>query len=57
MLSYEIYDTCIYVVCSKSIANFEFRIFDCRFFCGVMLVLTSLTYAYKFGQFQYSVNF
>ena len=33
------------------------RISDFRFFCGVMLVLTALTYADKFGHFECSVNF
>ena len=50
----------MYVVCSKSIANFEFpRVTYIRFkiFCGVMLVLTSLIYADKFGHFECSVNF
>ena len=50
----------IYVVCSESIANFEFsRITHIRFsiFCGVMLVLISLTYTDKFGHFECSVNF
>ena len=48
-----------YVVCLKSIANFEFpRVMYIRFsiFCGVMLVLISLTYADKLGHFECSVN-
>ena len=45
-------------MCSKSIANFEFpRIFDFRFFCGVMLVLMFFIYADKYGHFECSVNF
>ena len=50
----------VYEVCSKSIANFEFpRLTYIQFsiFCGVMLVLMSLTYADKFGHFECSVNF
>ena len=40
------------------ILNFRgLRIFDFRFFCGVMLVLMFLTYADKFGHFECSVNF
>ena len=40
------------------ILNFRgLRTFDFRFFCGVMLVLMSLTYADKFGHFECSVNF
>ena len=40
------------------ILNFRgLRIFDFRLFCGVMLVLMSLTYANKLGRFQCSVNF
>ena len=49
-----------YVVCSKSVANFEFpRVTYIRFsiFCAVMLILTSLTYADNFGHFECSVNF
>ena len=50
----------MYVVCSKSIANFEFpQITYIRFsiFCAVMLVLIPLTYANKFGHFECPVNF
>ena len=40
------------------ILNFRgLRIFDFRFFCGVMLVLISRTYADKFGHFECSGNF
>ena len=40
------------------ILNFRgLRIFDFRFFCAVMLVLISHTYADNFGDFKYSVNF
>ena len=49
----------MYVVYSKSIANFEFpRVTYLRFslFCGVILVLMSLTYA-KSGHFECSVHF
>jgi len=57
----EIFGLRIYnVVCSKSIANFEFpRVMYIRFsiFYGVMLVLISLTYAYKFDHFECTVNF
>ena len=35
-------------------AGYVYSIFD---FCGVMLILTSLTYADKFGHFECSVNF
>ena len=52
------------VQCTRSvqkvlrILNFRgLRIFDLRFFCGVMLILMSLTYADKFGHFECSVNF
>ena len=50
----------IYVVCSKSIANFEFsHVTYIRFsiFCGDMLVLIFLIYADKFDHFECSVNF
>ena len=40
------------------ILNFRgLRVFDFRFFGGVMLVLISLTCADKFGHFECSVNF
>ena len=43
------------LVCSKSIANFEFQqVTYIRFFDGVMLVLT---YTDNFGHFECSVNF
>ena len=42
----------------SSILNFRgLRIFNFRYFCGVMLVLVSLTYADEFGHFECSVNF
>ena len=50
----------VHVVCSKSITNFEFpRVKYIRFliFCGVMLILVSITNAEKFGHFECSVNF
>ena len=50
----------MYVVCSKSITNFEFlRVMYTRFsiFCSVMLVLIFIIYADKFCHFEYSVNF
>ena len=40
------------------ILNFRgLRIFDFRFFCGIMLVLMFLIYADKYGRFEWSVNF
>ena len=40
------------------ILNFRgLRIFDFRFFCGVMLVLMFLIYADKYGHFECLVNF
>ena len=45
-----------YEVCS--ILNFSgLRIFDFRFFCGVMLVLMFLIYAGKYSHFEFSFNF
>ena len=51
--------TCTWAVQKVSpILNFRgLRIFDFRFFYGVMLVLISLAYADKFGHFECSVNF
>ena len=39
------------------ILNYGLRMFNFWFFCGVMLVLISLTYADKFDHFECSVNF
>ena len=40
------------------ILNFRgLRIFDFRFFCGVVLVIIFFTYEGKFGNFKRSVNF
>ena len=56
--SLKTYET--YVVCSKSIANFEFARVTCILFsiiCGATLVLVSLTCADEFVHFECSVNF
>ena len=42
---------------SRILNSRELRIFDFRFFCGVMLVLISHTCADKFGHFECSINF